>query len=549
MPTSRATRVTSAAKPLSWSTIVLIVFFSSRISPFTSTVILRDRSPRATAVVTSAMLRTCPVRLLAIQLTLSVRPFHVPATPGTSACPPSLPSVPTSRATRVTSAAKLLSWSTIVLIVFFSSRISPFTSTAILRERSPRATAVVTSAMLRTCPVRLVAIALTESVRSFHVPATPGTLAWPPSLPSVPTSRATRVTSAAKPFSWSTIVLTVSFSWRISPRTSTVILRDRSPRATAVVTSAMFRTCDVRFVAIAFTESVRSFHVPATPGTIACPPSFPSVPTSRATRVTSEANDRSWSTIVLMASLSCRISPRTSTVILRERSPFATAIVTSEMLRTCAVRLEAIELTLSVRSFQTPLTPFTCACPPSFPSVPTSRATRVTSEVNTFICSIIVFTSVAERRNSPSSGRPSTSSRMVCERSPLATAAIVRVTSVVGQRRSSTSALTEASISPHAPLRRSPRTRCRVWPCLPTAWPTRSSSPARRWLVATMSLKVSAIFPEMPVHSPGRRTVKSPSRTARRARSSSRRSTGRSPASARTGATPSAAVCMGVLPL
>jgi hypothetical protein len=30
------------------------------------------------------------------------------------------------------------------------------------------------------------------------VPATPFTSAWPPSLPSVPTSRATRVTSAAK---------------------------------------------------------------------------------------------------------------------------------------------------------------------------------------------------------------------------------------------------------------------------------------------------------------------------------------------------------------
>ena len=36
---------------------------------------------------------------------------------------------------------------------------------------------------------------LTLSVRSFQVPATPGTSAWPPSLPSVPTSRATRVTS------------------------------------------------------------------------------------------------------------------------------------------------------------------------------------------------------------------------------------------------------------------------------------------------------------------------------------------------------------------
>ena len=47
-----------------------MVFFSSRNSPFTSTVIFFDRSPLATAVVTSAMLRTWPVRLPAIELTL-----------------------------------------------------------------------------------------------------------------------------------------------------------------------------------------------------------------------------------------------------------------------------------------------------------------------------------------------------------------------------------------------------------------------------------------------------------------------------------------------
>jgi hypothetical protein len=41
-------------------------------------VILRDRSPRAIAVATSAMLRTWPVRFDAIALTLSVRSFHVP---------------------------------------------------------------------------------------------------------------------------------------------------------------------------------------------------------------------------------------------------------------------------------------------------------------------------------------------------------------------------------------------------------------------------------------------------------------------------------------
>jgi hypothetical protein len=32
-----------------------------------------------------------------MEFTLSVRSFHVPATPETWACPPSLPSVPTSR--------------------------------------------------------------------------------------------------------------------------------------------------------------------------------------------------------------------------------------------------------------------------------------------------------------------------------------------------------------------------------------------------------------------------------------------------------------------
>ena len=221
-----------------------------------------------------------------------------------------------------------------VLRVSFSCRISPRTSTVILRDRSPFAMAVETSAMLRTCAVRLPAIELTESVRSFHVPATPGTCAWPPSLPSVPTSRATRVTSAANERNWSTIVFRVSFSSRISPETVTVIFFDRSPCATAVATSAILRTCAVRLPAMEFTESVRSFHVPATPLSCAWPPSLPSVPTSRATRVTSPANALSWSTMVLMVSLSSRISPFTSTVIFFDKSPLATAVVTSAMLRT-----------------------------------------------------------------------------------------------------------------------------------------------------------------------------------------------------------------------
>ena len=177
-----------------------MVSFNSRISPFTSTVIFLDKSPFATAVVTSAMFLTWSVKLLAIPFTESVKSFQTPPTSFTAACPPNLPSLPTSRATRVTSDAKLLNCSTIVLMVFFNSRISPFTSTSIFLDKSPVATAVVTSAIFLTCDVRLPAMIFTESVKSFHVPATPGTCACPPNFPSLPTSRATRVTSDPKEF-------------------------------------------------------------------------------------------------------------------------------------------------------------------------------------------------------------------------------------------------------------------------------------------------------------------------------------------------------------
>jgi hypothetical protein len=301
-----------------------------------------------------------------------------------------------------------------------------------------------TRAMLRTWLVRLFAMTFTESVRSFQVPDTPGTSAWPPRMPSVPTSRATRVTSAANDRSWSTMRLMVSASAATSPFASTEIFRERSPLATAVVTSAIVRTWPVRLPAMRFTLSVRSFQVPDTPGTAAWPPSLPSVPTSRATRVTSLANEESWSTIVLIVRLSSSVSPRASTEIFWERSPLATAVVTSAMLRSCAVRLAAIELTVSVRSFQVPDTPETCASPPSKPSVPTSRATRVTSAEKAERRSTIAFTVVPMRRNSPFTGWPSISSAIVWDRSPRATAWITRATSVVGRTRSSISALTES---------------------------------------------------------------------------------------------------------
>ena len=365
---------------------------SSATSPRAATAIDWVRSPSATALATPAIARTWVVRLLASSLTLSVSRFQVPDTPSTSAWPPSLPSLPTSRATRVTSEANADSWSTMVLMVVFSSRISPRASTSIFLVRSPLATAVATWAMLRTWPVRLPAMKLTLSVRSFHTPDTPRTCAWPPSLPSVPTSRATRVTSSANADSWSTMVLMVVLSSRISPRASTSIFLLRSPLATAVVTWAMLRTWPVRLPAMKLTLSVRSFQTPDTPRTYAWPPSLPSVPTSRATRVTSSANADSWSTMVLMVVFSSRISPRASTSIFLLRSPLATAVVTWAMLRTWPVRLPAMKLTLSVRSFHTPDTPRTCAWPPSLPSVPTSRATRVTSSANADSWSTIVFT-------------------------------------------------------------------------------------------------------------------------------------------------------------
>ena len=89
------------------------------------------------------------------------------------------------------------------------------------------------------------------------------------------------------------MMLTVFFNSNISPLTSTVIFLERSPLATAVVTSAILRTWAVKFPAIIFTDSVKSRQVPATPGTWACPPSLPSAPTSLATRVTSDAKELS----------------------------------------------------------------------------------------------------------------------------------------------------------------------------------------------------------------------------------------------------------------
>ena len=218
-----------------------------------------------------------------------------------------------------------------------------------------------------------------------------------------------------------------------------------------------------------------------------------------------------------MVFLSSRISPFTSTVIFLERSPRATAVVTSAMLRTCPVKLVAIAFTLSVRSFQVPATPFTLACPPSLPSVPTSRATRVTSEAKPLSCSTIVFTTLPMRRNSPRNGRPSISTVMLWDRSPLATAPITRETSAVGCTMSSISSLTARSLLSHPPLAPRTRARCVILPSLPTTLERRSNSWVMASFMATTSLKRLAISPSTPSTSSGRRTENSPRRSARSA--------------------------------
>ena len=340
----------------------------------------------------------------------------------------------------------------------------------------------------------------------------------------MPTSFATRLTSAENARSWSTIVLTVSFSSSTSPLTSTVIFFERSPFATAVVTVAMFRTCVVRFDASPFTDSVRSFQVPLTPLTCAWPPSLPSSPTSRATRVTSSANEPSWSTIVLIVFFSSATSPRTSTVIFFVRSPFATAVVTCAMFRTCVVRFDASVLTLSVRSFQTPLTPFTFAWPPSLPSVPTSRATRVTSSANDESWSTIEFTVVPMRRNSPFTGCPSIVSCIFCERSPSATASITRATSVVGRTRSSISVFRAFVVSAQWPTSAGAWARSVRRPSRPMARPTRATSLLNASRRSASSLNARCRSAAMPEPEAGSRSWKLPSRAAWSAASSSTRS-------------------------
>ena len=178
-----------------------------------------------------------------------------------------------------------------------------------------------------------------------------------------------------------------------------------------------------------------------------------------------------------------------------------------------------------------PLTPLTCAWPPSFPSVPTSRATRVTSSANEPSWSTISLTVLPIAANSPLTGWPSIVSAIFCDRSPRATDWMTREISVVGRTRSSIIELTDSTVSLHVPSTVPNETRSVIRPSRPMMRATRASSLAWRALIASSSLQRCWISPMASRRRARRRTLKSPSRAAVRTRSSSSRagSSGGSP--------------------
>ena len=110
------------------------------------------------------------------------------------------------------------------------------------------------------------------------------------------------------------------------------------------------------------------------------------MPTSRATRVTSAANELSWSSIVLTVVPMRRNSPLTGrpsicSDIFWERSPSATASSTRETSIVGRTRSSIIELTDSTDCAQVPFAPLSCARSVIRPSRPITLLTRPSSAV------------------------------------------------------------------------------------------------------------------------------------------------------------------------
>ena len=233
-----------------------MVFLSSRISPFASTTIFCCRSParwpsrpgrccapdRSGCWPSSSRRRSAGARC----------PRRRARRPDRRACPRCRPRV-----------ARRMTWSAneLELIDHDVDGVLELEDLALARRpRScgsdrPRATAVVTSAMSRTWLVRLLAIRLTLSVSSFHVPRTPSTIG----LTAEPALDAD-LARHARHLRGERVQLIDHRVQRFLELQHLAARVDRDlPRqiaaATARATSAMLRTWLVRLLAIEFTLS------------------------------------------------------------------------------------------------------------------------------------------------------------------------------------------------------------------------------------------------------------------------------------------------------
>ena len=132
----------------------------------------------ATAVVDIGDVAHLAVRLPAMHVDVVGEIFPGAGDAGHSACPPSVPSVPTSRATRVTSPAKGIQLvdhgvDGVLELKNLALHVDRNFAREVAASDGGRDVGDVADLTGQVGP----AIALTESVRSFHVPATPGTCA------------------------------------------------------------------------------------------------------------------------------------------------------------------------------------------------------------------------------------------------------------------------------------------------------------------------------------------------------------------------------------
>ncbi len=159
----------------------------------------------------------------------------------------------------------------------------------------------------------------------------PRTRACPPSLPSVPTSLATRVTSSVNVDSWSTRLLTVRPTLRNSPRSGCPVpsgacvrssMRgERSPSATADSTRPTSETGRTRSSTRAFELSTAAAQEPSQAPVSRRSVSLPSRPTMRRTRASSPVRWRLRSATSLKTAAISDITPSPDTVSRLRKFP------------------------------------------------------------------------------------------------------------------------------------------------------------------------------------------------------------------------------------